>query len=59
MKNKKKLFDYLLWSSLLIPQIIILNLNGFKKIYKGDSFYAETINLFYLRVLDLVNGNSL
>jgi hypothetical protein len=55
----KIIFYKFFWGTLLIPQIIYLMIKNVPKIIIGDSFFAESLRLFYLRLYKISTGKDL
>jgi hypothetical protein len=58
-KNNLSILELIFLAFLSIPQIIIILLKNFKNILYGDSFYAESLRLFYLRIYKISMGKNL
>jgi hypothetical protein len=59
-RNKCNLFFRLFYLTIfLVPQIFIKIIENFKKIINGDSFYAESLRLHYLRTCNVAFGKDL
>ena len=59
IKKKQLIFKLFFLTISSIPRIIIIYIQNFKKILFEDSFYAESLRLFYLRLYKVAIGRDL